>query len=171
MIPLEPDTNEEDDDTHEDEVIHENDMDEWEMLSRLVPPNTVQVSDIDTLGRRDFDLIHAWNSTTGWNRDLEDPTDFIKNVRSRGSIPNVSHSMSASPSSFSDKQRLCFETIIQHFHEGPNADPLKMIIQGTAGTGKYYLIHCIGHEFSMHSIDGKIPLLLLAPTGVATPNI
>ena len=65
-----PDTNEEDDDTHQDEVIHENDMDEWEMLSRLVPPNTVQVSDIDTLGRRDFDLIHAWNSTTGSNSNL-----------------------------------------------------------------------------------------------------
>ena len=41
-IPLGPDTNEEDDDTHQDEVFHENDMDEWEMLSRLVPPNTVQ---------------------------------------------------------------------------------------------------------------------------------
>ena len=53
-------------------------MDEWEMLSRLVPPNIVQVSDIDTLGRRDFDLIHAWNSTTGSNRNLEDPIDFIK---------------------------------------------------------------------------------------------
>ena len=30
-IPLELDTNGEDDDTHEDEVIHENDMDEWGM--------------------------------------------------------------------------------------------------------------------------------------------
>ena len=60
-----PDTNEEDDDTHQYEVIHENEMDEWEMLSHLVPPNTVQVSDIDTLGHKDFDLIHAWNSTTG----------------------------------------------------------------------------------------------------------
>ena len=77
-IPLGPNTNEEDDNTHQDEVIHENDMDEWEMLSCLVPPNTVQVSDINTLGRRDFDLIHAWNSTTGSNSNLEDPTYFIK---------------------------------------------------------------------------------------------
>ena len=115
-------------------MIHENDMDEWEMLSRLVPPNTVQVSDIDTLGHRGFDLIHAWNSTTGSNSNLEDPTYFIKNARSKGSIPDLSHSRSASPSSFFDKQRLCFETVIEHFHEGPNAHPLKMIIRGIVGT-------------------------------------
>ena len=97
-IPLEPDTNEEDDDTHEYGVIHENEMDEWEMLSRLVPPNTIQVLDIDTLGHIDFDLIHAWNSTTGSNRNLEDPTYFIKNGHSRGLIPDLSHSRSAPPS-------------------------------------------------------------------------
>ena len=108
---------------------------------------TVQVSDIDTLGCRDFDLIHAWNSTIGSNSNLEDPTYFIKNACSRGSIPDLLHSRSPSPSSFSNKQRLCFETVIEHFHEGPNAHPLKMIIQGTAGTGKSYLIHCISHDF------------------------
>ena len=59
-------------------MIHDNDMHEWEMLSRLVRPNNVQVSDIETLGHREFDLIHAWNSTTGSNRNLDDPTDFIK---------------------------------------------------------------------------------------------
>ena len=76
-----PDTIEEDDDTHQDEVIHDNDMDEWDMLSRLVPPIIVQVSYIETLVRRDFDLIHAWNSTTGSNNNLEDATDSIKNAR------------------------------------------------------------------------------------------
>ena len=69
-IPLGPDTNEEDHDTHQDEVVHENDMDEWEMLSCLVPPNTIQVSDIETLGRRDFDLVHPWNSTIGESNNL-----------------------------------------------------------------------------------------------------
>ena len=109
-------------------------MDEWEMLSRLVPPNTIQVSHIDTLGHRDFDLIHAWNSTTGSNNNLEDPKNFIKKSRSRGSIPDLSHSRLASPSSFSNKKHLCFEFVIEHFNEGPNVDPIKMIIQGTLGT-------------------------------------
>ena len=37
-IPLAPDTIEEDDDTHQNEVIHDNDMDDWDILSHLVPP-------------------------------------------------------------------------------------------------------------------------------------
>ena len=146
-------------------------MDEWQILSHLVPPNIVQVSNIKTLGRRDFDLIQVWNSTTCSNNNLEDLENFIKNARSSGSIPYLSHSRSTSPSSFFNTQRLCFEIVIENFHEGPNADPLKLIIQGTAGIGKSYLIHCIGHEFSMHSINGKIPLLLLVPIGVASFNI
>ena len=48
------------DDTHQDEINIENGMDEWEMLSHLVPPNTIQVSDIETLSHRVFDLVHMW---------------------------------------------------------------------------------------------------------------
>ena len=55
---------------HQEEINNDNDMDEWEIVSRLVPPNIVQVSDIETLGHRYFDLIHAWNSTTGSNSNL-----------------------------------------------------------------------------------------------------
>ena len=43
------------------------------------------------------------------------------------------------------------------FNEGMNAEPIKMIIQGTAGTGNTYILHCISQVFSMHSINGKNP--------------
>ena len=86
-------------------------------------------------------------------------------------MPYVSHSISSTLSSFFDKQCLCFEAIIKHLNEGLNAEPLKMIIQGTAGTRNSYLIHCISQEFSLHSRNGIIPLLLLAPTGVVSFNI
>jgi DNA replication protein DnaC len=46
-----------------------------------------------------------------------------------------------------------------------------MIIQGTAGTGKSFLIHCISHALSTSSANGNSPLLLLAPTGIAAFNI
>ena len=107
-------------------------MDEWEIVSRLVPPNIVQVSHSETLGYRDFNLIHVWNSTIGSNNNLEDPMGFIKNAHSSVSMRDFSHSRSSTPYSFSDKQRLFFKDIIKHFNEGPNAYPLKMIIQGTA---------------------------------------
>lgn len=46
-----------------------------------------------------------------------------------------------------------------------------MIIQGTAGTRKSYLIGCIKHAMEIGSIPNNNPLLLLAPTGVAAFNI
>ena len=46
-----------------------------------------------------------------------------------------------------------------------------MIIQGTAGTGKSYLIGAIKNTLDSVSLPGKSPLLLLAPTGVAAFNI
>ena len=46
-----------------------------------------------------------------------------------------------------------------------------MIIQGMTGTGKSYLIGSIKNALSCQAIAGNSPLLLLAPTGVATFNI
>ena len=36
------------------------DMDEWELLSRLVPPNNLEILDLSTLGRRYFNLSFNW---------------------------------------------------------------------------------------------------------------
>ncbi|XP_059068765.1 uncharacterized protein LOC131859208 [Cryptomeria japonica] len=46
-----------------------------------------------------------------------------------------------------------------------------MIIQGTKGTGKSYLIGAISQALENAEISSPSPLLLLAPTGVATFNI
>ena len=46
-----------------------------------------------------------------------------------------------------------------------------MIIQGTADTGKSYLVGAIKNTLANISHPGKSPLLLLAPTGVAALNI
>ena len=50
-------------------------------------------------------------------------------------------------------------------------DPLHMIIQGTASTGKSYLIGAIKNTLENISHPRKSPLLFLAPTRVATFNI
>ena len=46
-----------------------------------------------------------------------------------------------------------------------------MVIQGTVSTGKSYLIHYISHALASSMTTEKSPLLLLAPTGIATFNI
>jgi hypothetical protein len=44
----------------EQEVNVEDDFEEWTILSQLIPPNNVNVSDLHTLGRRDFDISFNW---------------------------------------------------------------------------------------------------------------
>ena len=46
-----------------------------------------------------------------------------------------------------------------------------MIIQGTVGTRKSYLIHYISHALASSMTSEKGPLLLLAPTAVVAFNI
>ena len=71
--------------------------------------------------------------------------------------------------SLGDKQRIAYNVILEHYRIG--VDPLRMIIQGTKGTGKLYLIRAIKNTLANLSHPGKSPLLLLAPTGVAAFNI
>ena len=70
-----------------------------------------------------------------------------------------------------EKQRVAFDIILQHSIQYPSPEPLLMIIQGTAGTGKSFLIHSISHALYTSSVDGNSPLLLLAPTGIVAFNI
>ena len=126
----------------------EEDFEEWQLFSRLVPPNNVNVSDLHTLGRRDFDICFEWEQTTVSNEVGEEAISFIRNAQSRGHIIQNVHPTNASPSSLAEKQRVSFDIILQHSIQYPSPEPLLMIIQGTAGTGKSFLIHSISHDLS-----------------------
>ena len=55
---------------------------------------------------------------------------------------------------------------------GHQVEPLRIIVMGTAGTGKTYLIKGIkGRLREMAVIGSKSPAIVLAPTGVAAFNI
>jgi hypothetical protein len=96
---------------------------------------------------------------------------FIINSQSRGHIVHNIHPSYASPYSLVYKQRFAFDIILQHSFKYPSPEPLLMIIQGTIGTRKSFLIHCLSHALSTSSVDGNSPLLLLAPTGITSFNI
>jgi Ni2+-binding GTPase involved in maturation of urease and hydrogenase len=74
-----------------------------------------------------------------------------------------------------EKQRIVFERIESHYNSilaGHPVEPLRIIVMGTAGTGKTYLIRGIkGRLREMAGIGSKSPVLVLAPTGVAAFNI
>ena len=58
-----------------------------------------------------------------------------------------------------------------HYNGGKNVTPLYMMVQGTTGTRKSYLIGAINKYLNQVALPHHFPLLLLAPIGVATYNI
>ena len=66
---------------------------------------------------------------------------------------------------------MAFDVVISHFRNTTSSPLLKMVIQGTTGTGKYYLIYCSKYALQTPCEQSGCVLLLLAPTGVAAFNI
>lgn len=121
---------------------------EWQIFSHLVPPNSFNVSDLHTLGRRDFDISFDWQDTTISDDVAEEAIDFIRNEISRGDIGDLSNRIFSSLDSVAEKQQLSFEIVLRHFAEYEIREALLMIIQGTTGTRKSFLIHCISETLS-----------------------
>lgn len=61
--PLENENNEE----YVDPIVHEENVDrdseEWKICSRIVPPNNVEISGLENLHIRDFEIHHNWYET------------------------------------------------------------------------------------------------------------
>ena len=109
----------------------------------MVPPNDVNISDLHTLGRRDFDISFDWESTTISDDVAEEAINLIRNAKSRGHIVGLSNKKFASPDSLLEKQRISFEIVLSNFADYEILEALLVIIRGTASTRKSFLIHCI----------------------------
>src|SRR6266496_4311680 len=74
-----------------------------------------------------------------------------------------------------EKQKRIFKRIEKHYNDTilkHRVEPLRIIVMGTAGTGKSYLIKAIRERLhTMAGKEGKSPVLVIAPTGVAAFNI
>ena len=77
--------------------------------------------------------------------------------------------------SLNENQKKVFKRIESHYNDilGSNqVEPLRIIVMGTAGTGKSYLIGTIHERLRATEGSGsKPPVLVIAPTGVAAFNI
>jgi ATP-dependent DNA helicase PIF1 len=85
-------------------------------------------------------------------------------------IPNVDIS------NLVDNQRRIFLRVVEHYRNtqaGENPPPLGINIDGTAGTGKSYLIDALTKALTEMAAERgkKCPILRVAPTGIAVFNI
>ena len=123
------------------------------------------------IGHRDFDKNHNWTHNNIPTHLHETMISFIDLNRLSTQLHEDTTSLSISPDSLSPTQCIAFDLIISHFRNTTPAQALKMVIQGTAGTRKSYLISCLKYALQTASGQTTSQLLLLAPTGVVSFNI
>ena len=109
-------------------------------------PNTSSQEDLD------------WTEAAQLYTNLEEALTFI--TRSRQEVGPHTFMTSASPENLQGHQLEVYTIVKNHF-ESSSPQPLRLIVTGTAGTGKSYLIQCI------RLLLGAT-LTVAAPPGVAS---
>ncbi len=113
------------------------------------------------------------------NADLEPNSDSQEDVdwahaypnleempsRQRESASQQSFTTSADPGKLEGKELKAYTTVRDHI-DAESPPPLRMIVSGTAGTGKSYLIHCFSFKIMF---VWQHPQLWLHSTLKATP--
>ena len=102
-----------------------------------------------------------WTRAARAYTNIEEMPSFIS--RQRATAGQRAFTTSADPRQLQGKQLQVY-TIVQQHMEAERLSPLRMIVSGTAGTGKSYLIHCL------RLLLGD-KMCVAAPTGVAAFNI
>ena len=112
-------------------------------------PNTDAREDVDwTMSSQEYPNVEEAPSFLSQHRQAADQHVFTT---------------TADPLKLQGKQLQVYNTVHQHL-VAINPPPLRMIVSGTAGTGKSYLIHCL-RLLLQHQ------LRVAAPTGVAAFNV
>ena len=101
-----------------------------------------------------------WTSSSRLYSNLAEIPTFISSHRQ--SIRHQEVNCSADPSQLQGKQLQVYNFISQHLQSGTS--PIHIIVSGTAGTGKSYLINYL-------KLLLQNQLRVCAPTGVASYNI
>ena len=104
---------------------------------------------------------YVWSASSAAYPNLEELPTFI--TKERESAQEHPFTTTANPSCLHGKQLSTYNVVKTHL-EGNDTTPLRMIVSGTAGTGKSYLIHCL-------RLLLQDKFRVVAPTGVAVFNV
>lgn len=104
---------------------------------------------------------YNWSTSSTAYSNVDEMPSFI--TRQRQSAHERPFTTTADPSNLQGKQLAAYN-LVKHHMQSSNPKPLHMIISGTAGTGKSYLIHCL--RLLLHD-----KVRVVAPTGVAAFNV
>jgi hypothetical protein len=171
------------DDESQDEQLEEENPEEfrydWMHLAEM--GSNVRIISNSDLGSRDLDRNHNWINEAQQNyssEDLETAHKFVQQA-SRDSRNNDTEDENETSDimyqNLNEKQKIIFNRIVTHYNDtilGHQVEALRILIMGTAGTRKSYLIKAIrGRLRTMAENGTKSSVIVIAPTGVAAFNI
>lgn len=102
-----------------------------------------------------------WSSSSMLYSNLHEMPTFV--TRCCKSAQERAFTTTADPNNLQGKQLAAYD-LVKHHMESEDQSPLRLIISGTAGTGKSYLIHCL-------RLLLRNKVCVVAPTGVAAYNV
>ena len=165
-----PSDNQDDDDESEVDPYDEEEVDDWMLLCRIN-------QDYGEAGNQMSD-----NEAVDWSEEVRAvPRDLLrelpgliyskrKEAEELGQQYQEDQLCVSDPETLNDKQRLAFDLITSQNDDNAkpenddNAKPVHMIVSGTAGTGKTYLISAVKQVLGAHCI-------VTATTGIAAFSI
>lgn len=149
------------------------------MVLAEMGPNAI-IDGSSDLGLRDIDRNNDWFGDVRRrypNIDSIDLNTFVQQSRIEDDVSMV-NSIIVDYQTLNEKQMIIFRKIETHYNaiitNHNQVEPLRLIIMGTAGTGKSYLINAIRarlQKIAMNNGAETSPVIVLAPTGVAAFNI
>ncbi|XP_059064701.1 uncharacterized protein LOC131856793 [Cryptomeria japonica] len=136
------------------------------------PTNKCATDELQMLGRRDYDLSYSWPTDIPNQQLQSTAVQFISTAKLQFQPPlNQPLPTIPTKTNLSSKQNLALHIILHHHSQKTTAQPLRMIIQGTTGIGKSFLIDYIRQKLNIFGTNTTNTLFVLAPTGIAAYNI
>ena len=102
-----------------------------------------------------------WTAAAQLYPNLQEAPRFVTHAKENAQLQVPTST--ADPERLQAKQRLVYNAVCSHI-QAEDPEPLRMVVSGTAGTGKSFLIHCLKALL----LDR---LRVMAPTGVAAFNV
>lgn len=171
----------EDSDSDSDESVVDEDRPEpillpW-MMEAARGPNARVEANISRLGSRDIDMAYNWHANAPPSPEIEVLKTWLnRTVRETGGATNAMDIEEVDYRTLQGPQRDVFLQVMAYYKalaKGLPVEPLRINIDGTAGTGKSYLIAAISTGLRDLALEEGFPdpCVRLAPTGIAAFNI
>ena len=139
-------------------------------------PNAHVGEDFSRLGQRDIDEQHAWTQSDWTSEEITTAVDWIETQKRLGGAP-TNQLPGVDWRLLQGEQKEVFLQVIAWYkatlgaEQGRNdhPDPLRINIDGTARTGKSFLISAISTELQTLAFheDKPNPVMQVAPTGIS----